>query len=213
MPFWNQKIVNNQLVWKSQSCYLICTTGATSIYATKRADARWANNNTGNAHLITNNPNQAVFPGGSMSFGVQPPDAPLDIDTQHVATTEFLEEAGLQTVSLGNGHFQLRTGVNAVVSTASRATFYHGRGFHAILLWFNSEMDLDTIAAAINGNILVDNNRYLSAIPAPINGYIRSDDELAGVTVANHVTTDWISLFDDPNQSWFLELFNDVINI
>lgn len=210
MPFWNQ--LNGQQGWRSESCYMICTTGASSVYATKRGNARWANDSTVNAHVIINNPNQAVFPGGSARAAVQPPVVPLNLDVQQVATDEFLEEAGLQTVLNANGRFQLQNAV-AVVAVADRVTYYHGHGFHAMILWFNSEMDLHTITAAINGNILADNNHYASAVPAPVNGYIRSDDELAIVTTANHVTTDWRQLFSNPNQSWFLELFNDVINI
>ncbi len=210
MPFWNQ--LNGQQAWRSESCYLVCTTGASSIYATKRGNARWANDNTGNAHVITNNPNQAVFPGGSARVAQQPPVVALNVDVQHVATDEFLEEAGLQTVAIANGQYQLRNAV-AVVAVANKVTYYHGQGFHAMILWFNAEADLHTIAAAINWNIHTDNQHYAAAVPAPANGYIRSDDELAIVTVANHVTTDWRQLFSNPNQSWFLELFNDVINI
>ena len=210
MPFWNW--LNNQQFWRSESCYLVCTTGASSIYATKRANARWANDSTANAHVITNNPSQAVFPGGSARVAVQPPVVPLNLDVQQVATDEFLEEAGLQTVLNANGQFQLQNAL-AVVAVADRVTYYHGNGFHAMILWFNSEMDLNVIAAAINGNILVDNNHYASAIPAPVNGYVRSDDELAAVHVANHETLNWRQLFGNPNQSWFLELFNNVINI
>jgi hypothetical protein len=210
MSFWNQ--LNGQQGWRSESCYLVCTTGASSIYATKRANARWANDNTANAHVITNNPIQAVFPGGSARVALQPAVVALNVDVQHVATDEFLEEAGLQTVLNVHGQFQLQNAV-AVVAVADRVTYYHGQGFHAIILWFNSEMDLHAIAAAITGNILVDNNHYSSTIPAPVNGYVRSDDELAAVNVANHLTTDWRQLFSNPNQSWFLELFNDAINI
>jgi hypothetical protein len=210
MPFWNW--LNNQQVWRSESCYLVCTTGASSLYATKRANARWANDSTANAHVITNNPNQPVFPGGSARVAQQPPVVALNADVQHVATDEFLEEAGLQTLLNANAQFQLQHAM-AVVAVAYRVTYYHGNGFHAMILWFNSEMDLHAIAAAINGNILADNNHYASAVPAPVNGYVRSDDELAIVTTANHVTIDWRQLFSHPNQSWFLELFNNVLHM
>lgn len=210
MPFWNQ--LNGQQAWRSESCYLICTTGASSMYATKRGNARWENDNTGNAHVITNNPNQAVFPGGSARAAQQPPAVALNLDVLHVASDEFLEEAGLQTVSIANNQFELHNAVN-VVATAVKATYYHGQGFHAMILWFNSEQDLHAIAAAINWNIHTDNLHFASAVPAPANGYIRSDDELSIVTVANHVTTDWRQLFSNPNQSWFLEVFDDAVNM
>lgn len=210
MPFWNQ--LNGQQGWKSESCYLVCTTGASSIYATKRGNARWSNDNTFNAHVIINNPNQAVFSGGSARVALQPPAIALNVDVQHVATDEFLEEAGLQTVLNANGHFQLQNAV-AVVAVADRVTYYHGQGFHAMILWFNSEAELHAIAGAVNWNIHTDNQHFGSAVPAPANGYIRSDDELAIVTMANHVTTDWRQLFSNPNQSWFLELFDDAVNM
>jgi 8-oxo-dGTP pyrophosphatase MutT (NUDIX family) len=210
MPFWTY--LNAQQSWKSESCYLVCTTGASSIYASKRANARWANNSTANAYPVINNPNQAVFPGGSARVTQQPPVNPLNVDTQSVATSEFLEEAGLTTVPIANGQFQLTT-ANGQVATAYKASYYHGNGFHAMILWFNSATDLDAIAAAINGRIAADNNRYASTNPPPVNGYSRADDELASATVANHLTTDWKQLFNTNAQDWFLELYNDAINM
>lgn len=210
MPFWNQQF--GQQVWKSESCYLVCTTGASSLYATKQGIARWENNNTANTHVIRNNPNQAVFPGGSARVVQPPPFVALNLDVQQVAIAEFFEEAGIQIVSIANNQFQLYNAVN-IVATADRATYYHGQDFHAMILWFNTELDLHNIAAAINWNIHSDNNRYAGANPAPAGGYIRPDDELALVTVANHTTVNWQQLFGTPNQSWFLEIFDDAINM
>jgi 8-oxo-dGTP pyrophosphatase MutT (NUDIX family) len=210
MPFWNQ--LNGQQVWRSQSCYLVCTTGNSSIYATKRANARWANNNTGNAHIIVNNPNQAVFPGGSARVPQQPPVVPLNVDVQQIATAEFMEEAGIQVVTDEDGTYVLRNAVNDI-AVALRASFYHGAGFHAMILWFNSVAELNAIAAAINWNIHNDDQRYAGAVPAPANGYIRSDDELAQVAVANHLPPTWQDLFGHGNQDWFLNIFNDAVNI
>lgn len=210
MPFWNQLF--GQQVWKSESCYMVCTTGASSLYATKQGIARWESNNTGNTHIITNNPNQAVFPGGSARTAQHPPVVAPDLDVQQVAVAEFFEETGIQTVSIANSQFQLRNAVN-VIATADRVTYYHGLGFHAMILWFNAELDLHNIAAAINWNIHSDNNRYAGANPPPAGGYIRPDDELAFVTVANHTTVNWQQLFGTPNQSWFLEIFDDAVNM
>lgn len=210
MPFWNQ--LNGQQVWRSESCYLVCTTGASSIYATKRANARWAHYSTANAHIIVNNPNQAVYPGGSARVAQLPPALSINTQVRQIASAEFLEEAGLLVTPIENGAYLLRNAVNDI-AVALRASFYHGAGFHAMILWFPSEQDLHNISAAINWNIHADDQRYAGAAVPPAYGYIRSDDELAQVAVANHLPPTWQVLFSQVNQNWFLDIFNDAVNI
>jgi 8-oxo-dGTP pyrophosphatase MutT (NUDIX family) len=206
MPFW--KFISDRVGWKSESCYLVCTTGHESLYATKRISARWANGSTGNAYDIKNNPGQAVFPGGSARSVATPKSVTLEQDTKQVAITEFEEETGLHIVDVGAGQFQFQNAVKTV-ATATKVSFYHGSGFHAMIIWINGVADLNTVAAAINYNIHADNTHYAESKPAPTGGYIRPDDELASVTVSA-AGTNWAQVFGGQYQDWFLEIVHEL---